>query len=132
MHSFVRNALPSLAFHACYATEFVFSMLFTPHSLFPGGSVHWQRENKPPAERFSDFYSRAPSAEIEMTSYVLLALLNRAKLTPEDLSYISRIVYWLIKQQNPYGGFSSSQVTTGCDKKKVSWSSTVCKLNLEK
>ncbi|XP_053792555.1 ovostatin-like [Vidua chalybeata] len=76
-----------------------------------GGSVHWQRENKPPAERFSDFYSRAPSAEIEMTSYVLLALLNRTKLTPEDLSYISRIVYWLIKQQNPYGGFSSSQDT---------------------
>ncbi|NXT66031.1 OVOS protein, partial [Chaetops frenatus] len=76
-----------------------------------GGSVHWQRENKPPAEHFSDFYSRAPSAEIEMTGYVLLALLNRTKLTPEDLSYISRIVYWLIKQQNPYGGFSSSQDT---------------------
>ncbi|NXA70340.1 OVOS protein, partial [Mohoua ochrocephala] len=76
-----------------------------------GNSVHWQRENKPPAEHFSDFYSRAPSAEIEMTSYVLLALLNRTKLTPEDLSYISRIVYWLIKQQNPYGGFSSSQDT---------------------
>ncbi|CAN8195481.1 unnamed protein product [Coccothraustes coccothraustes] len=76
-----------------------------------GVSVHWQRENKPAAERFSDFYSRAPSAEIEMTSYVLLALLNRTKLTPEDLSYISRVVYWLIKQQNPYGGFSSSQDT---------------------
>ncbi|NWS84241.1 OVOS protein, partial [Toxostoma redivivum] len=76
-----------------------------------GGSVHWHRENKPPAERFSDFHSRAPSAEIEMTSYVLLALLNRTKLTPEDLSYISRIVYWLVRQQNPYGGFSSSQDT---------------------
>ncbi|NWY63554.1 OVOS protein, partial [Erithacus rubecula] len=76
-----------------------------------GGSVYWQRENKPPAEHFSDFHSRAPSAEIEMTSYVLLALLNRTKLTPEDLSYVSRIVYWLIKQQNPYGGFSSSQDT---------------------
>ncbi|NWW63985.1 OVOS protein, partial [Ifrita kowaldi] len=76
-----------------------------------GGSLHWQRENKPPAEHFSDFYSRAPSAEIEITSYVLLALLNRTKLTPEDLSYIGRIVYWLIKQQNPYGGFSSSQDT---------------------
>ncbi|KAF1671585.1 Ovostatin, partial [Pygoscelis papua] len=76
-----------------------------------GGSVHWQRENKPPAEHFPVFYSRAPSAEIEMTSYVLLALLNKAKLTPEDLSYISRIVHWLVKQQNPYGGFSSSQDT---------------------
>ncbi|NXU11553.1 OVOS protein, partial [Pardalotus punctatus] len=76
-----------------------------------GGSLYWQRENKPPAERFSDFYSRAPSAEIEMTSYVLLALLNRTKLTSEHLSYISRVVYWLIRQQNPYGGFSSTQDT---------------------
>lgn len=77
------------------------------------------------------FYSRAPSAEIEMTSYVLLALLNKAKLTPEDLSYISRIVHWLVKQQNPYGGFSSSQVTTGCGKKKDSGSTPACKLDLD-
>ncbi|NWH63127.1 OVOS protein, partial [Geococcyx californianus] len=76
-----------------------------------GGSIHWQRENKPPVEHFPAFYSRAPSAEIEMTSYALLAFLNKAKLTPEDLSYISRIVHWLVKQQNPYGGFSSSQDT---------------------
>ncbi|NWS77567.1 OVOS protein, partial [Crotophaga sulcirostris] len=76
-----------------------------------GGSIHWQRENKPPAEHFPVFYSRAPSAEIEMTSYALLAFLNKAKLTPEDLSYVSRIVHWLVKQQNPYGGFSSSQDT---------------------
>ncbi|NXT54954.1 OVOS protein, partial [Pluvianellus socialis] len=76
-----------------------------------GGSVHWQRENKPPAEHFPVFYSRAPSAEVEMTSYALLAFLNKDKLTPEDSSYISRIVHWLVKQQNPYGGFSSSQDT---------------------
>ncbi|NXI47854.1 OVOS protein, partial [Galbula dea] len=76
-----------------------------------GGSVYWQRENKPPAEHIPVFYSRSPSAEIEITSYVLLALLNKANLTPEDLSYISRIVHWLVKQQNPYGGFSSSQDT---------------------
>uniref|UniRef100_A0A8D0KVN1 Alpha-macroglobulin receptor-binding domain-containing protein n=1 Tax=Strix occidentalis caurina TaxID=311401 RepID=A0A8D0KVN1_STROC len=76
-----------------------------------GKCIHWQREKKPPAEHFPVFYSRAASAEIEMTSYVLLALLNKAKLTPEDLSYISRIVRWLVKQQNPYGGFSSSQDT---------------------
>ncbi|KFQ08881.1 Ovostatin, partial [Leptosomus discolor] len=75
------------------------------------GLVYWQRENKPPAEHFPIFYSRAASAEIEMTSYVLLAWLNKAKLTSEDLSYISRIVHWLVKQQNPYGGFSSSQDT---------------------
>uniref|UniRef100_A0A8C4JI23 OVOS protein n=1 Tax=Dromaius novaehollandiae TaxID=8790 RepID=A0A8C4JI23_DRONO len=75
--------------------------------------VHWERENKPPAEHFPVFYSRAPSAEIEMTSYVLLALLNKTKLTPEELSYAYSIVHWLVKQQNPYGGFSSSQVTIG-------------------
>uniref|UniRef100_A0A8B9IRI6 Ovostatin n=1 Tax=Amazona collaria TaxID=241587 RepID=A0A8B9IRI6_9PSIT len=78
-----------------------------------GKYIYWQREKKPPAEHSPVFYSRAPSAEIEMTSYVLLALLNKAKLTPEDLSYTSHIVHWLVKQQNPYGGFSSSQVTTG-------------------
>ncbi|NXD73285.1 OVOS protein, partial [Eolophus roseicapillus] len=76
-----------------------------------GASVHWQREKKPPAEHSPVFYSRAPSAEIEITSYVLLALLKKAKLTPEDLSYTSHIVHWLVKQQNPYGGFSSSQDT---------------------
>ncbi|NXT78497.1 OVOS protein, partial [Zapornia atra] len=76
-----------------------------------GSSLYWQRENKPPAEYYPAFYSRAPSAEIEMTSYVLLAFLHKVKLTPEDLSYISRIVHWVVKQQNPYGGFSSSQDT---------------------
>lgn len=65
-----------------------------------------------------------------MTSYVLLALLNKAKLSPEDLSYISRIVHWLVKQQNPYGGFSSSQVTSACGRKKASESSPACKLDL--
>lgn len=94
-------------------------MLWHPTFLFQGGSVHWQRGNKPPADHVPVFYSRAPSAEIETTSYALLALVNKAKLTPEDLSYSSRIVHWLVKQQNPYGGFSSSQVTTGCGTKTL-------------
>lgn len=101
--------------------QVTFSCFLHPAFLFSGSSVHWQRENKPPAEHYPIFYSRAPSAEIEMTSYVLLALLNKAELTPDDLSYISCIVYWLVKQQNPYGGFSSSQVTNGCGKKNRFW-----------
>jgi alpha-2-macroglobulin len=46
-----------------------------------------------------------------MTSYVLLAYLTGLP-TPssEDLSVASRIVKWIIKQQNPNGGFSSTQV----------------------
>jgi len=108
----------------------LFHAFYTPLFFFSGGTVHWQRENKPPAEDFPVFYARSPSAEIEMTSYVLLAWLNKAKLSPEILSYISRIVRWLVKQQNPYGGFSSSQVTTGCGKNKASGSSPACKLDL--
>uniref|UniRef100_A0A8C8S640 Ovostatin n=1 Tax=Pelusios castaneus TaxID=367368 RepID=A0A8C8S640_9SAUR len=75
-----------------------------------GGSVHWEREKKPLAEKFPSFYSRAASAEVEMTSYVVLALLQRPTLTPEELSYVAQIVQWIAKQQNPYGGFSSTQV----------------------
>ncbi|XP_074851267.1 ovostatin-like [Carettochelys insculpta] len=73
-----------------------------------GGSVHWERKDKPLAEKFPSFNSHAASAEIEMTAYALLAVLRRATL---NLNYAAQIVQWLAKQQNPYGGFSSSQDT---------------------
>ncbi|EHH66052.1 hypothetical protein EGM_02955, partial [Macaca fascicularis] len=60
------------------------------------------------------FYSqpRAPSAEVEMTSYVLLTYLTvQPAPSSEDLSVASRIVKWITKQQNPQGGFSSTQDT---------------------
>uniref|UniRef100_A0A8C3SM37 Alpha-macroglobulin receptor-binding domain-containing protein n=1 Tax=Chelydra serpentina TaxID=8475 RepID=A0A8C3SM37_CHESE len=75
------------------------------------GSVHWERKEKPLAEKFPSFNSRAASAEVEMTCYVILALLQRPTLTPEELSYVAQIVQWVAKQQNPYGGFSSTQDT---------------------
>uniref|UniRef100_A0A8C8S5M6 Alpha-macroglobulin receptor-binding domain-containing protein n=1 Tax=Pelusios castaneus TaxID=367368 RepID=A0A8C8S5M6_9SAUR len=75
------------------------------------GSVHWEREVKPPAEKFPSFYSRAPSAEVEMTSYVVLAVLHKPRRTQKDLTFASQIVSWVISQQNPYGGFSSTQDT---------------------
>ncbi|KAM3913949.1 alpha-2-macroglobulin-like [Leptodactylus fuscus] len=67
---------------------------------------HWERTSKPQSE--DSYWHRAPSAEVEMTSYVLLALLSGP--TP-DLVKSSEIVNWLSKQQNPYGGFSSTQDT---------------------
>ncbi|XP_039376941.1 ovostatin-like [Mauremys reevesii] len=76
-----------------------------------GGSVHWERKDKPLAEKFPSFNSRAASAEIEMTCYVILALLQRPTLTQQELSYVAQIVQWVAKQQNPYGGFSSTQDT---------------------
>ncbi|XP_014706440.2 alpha-2-macroglobulin [Equus asinus] len=75
-------------------------------------SVHWTRPQKPkaPVEHFHQ--PRAPSAEVEMTSYVLLAYLT-AHHTPtsEDLTSATHIVKWITKQQNSQGGFSSTQDT---------------------
>lgn len=45
-----------------------------------------------------------------MTSYVLLALLSGPAMPEFGLDYSSSIVRWLTQQQNPYGGFSSTQV----------------------
>uniref|UniRef100_A0A3P9KCQ5 Alpha-macroglobulin receptor-binding domain-containing protein n=1 Tax=Oryzias latipes TaxID=8090 RepID=A0A3P9KCQ5_ORYLA len=49
--------------------------------------------------------------EVEMTSYVLLALLSGPSLPGFGLDYAAGIVYWLAQQQNPFGGFSSTQDT---------------------
>uniref|UniRef100_A0A3Q2QV52 Murinoglobulin-2-like n=1 Tax=Fundulus heteroclitus TaxID=8078 RepID=A0A3Q2QV52_FUNHE len=49
--------------------------------------------------------------EVEMTSYVLLALLVSPPLEGFGLDYTSGIVRWLAQKQNPYGGFSSTQDT---------------------
>uniref|UniRef100_A0A803K6Y1 Alpha-2-macroglobulin-like 1 n=1 Tax=Xenopus tropicalis TaxID=8364 RepID=A0A803K6Y1_XENTR len=71
------------------------------------GQLHWERK---PASKASDlpYWYRAPSAEVELTSYALLALLSGPN---KDLGKASEIVNWLSKQQNPYGGFSSTQDT---------------------
>uniref|UniRef100_A0A7N5P161 Pregnancy zone protein-like n=1 Tax=Ailuropoda melanoleuca TaxID=9646 RepID=A0A7N5P161_AILME len=75
-------------------------------------SIHWQRPGK--VEEVTTFYyqPRAPSVEVEMTSYLLLAYLTAWPApSSEDLSVASRIVKWITKQQNPNGGFSSTQVS---------------------
>ncbi|TRY98263.1 hypothetical protein DNTS_000609 [Danionella cerebrum] len=51
------------------------------------------------------------SLEVEMSSYVLLALLSGPSLPGFGLNYSSSIVQWLSKQQNTFGGFSSTQDT---------------------
>ncbi|XP_048838019.1 alpha-2-macroglobulin isoform X2 [Brienomyrus brachyistius] len=55
--------------------------------------------------------TKTDSLAVEMTSYVLLALLSGPMLPDFGLSYMSGIVRWLSLQQNPYGGFSSTQDT---------------------
>ncbi|KAL1260695.1 hypothetical protein QQF64_008522 [Cirrhinus molitorella] len=51
------------------------------------------------------------SLAVEISSYVLLAVLTTDSVTAADLGFANRIVSWLVKQQNPYGGFSSTQDT---------------------
>ncbi|XP_033264027.1 pregnancy zone protein-like isoform X1 [Orcinus orca] len=75
-------------------------------------SIHWQRPGKPQEVNVLYYQPRAPSVEVEMTAYTLLAYLT-AQPAPssEDLSVATRIVKWITKQQNPSGGFSSTQDT---------------------
>lgn len=49
--------------------------------------------------------------DVEMTSYVLLAVLTAKTLSQEDIGEATAIVAWLAKQQNAYGGYTSTQVT---------------------
>ncbi|XP_045695718.1 alpha-1-macroglobulin-like [Phyllostomus hastatus] len=75
-------------------------------------SIHLQRPGKLREAKTFHYQPRAPSAEVEMTSYLLLAYLtSQPAPSSEDLSVASRIVKWITKQQNPNGGFSSTQDT---------------------
>ncbi|XP_066564885.1 alpha-2-macroglobulin isoform X2 [Amia ocellicauda] len=67
-------------------------------------SLHWTRSEV-------EDKSTVDSLDVEMTSYVLLALLSGPTLPDFGLGYSSSIVRWLAQQQNPYGGFSSTQDT---------------------
>uniref|UniRef100_A0A8C2YT07 Ovostatin-like n=1 Tax=Chinchilla lanigera TaxID=34839 RepID=A0A8C2YT07_CHILA len=70
-----------------------------------GGAVYWELTGP------SAYDHWASSANIETTSYILLAFLSQPRLTSEELSYASQIVQWVAKQQNSRGGFSSTQDT---------------------
>ncbi|XP_075072226.1 alpha-2-macroglobulin-like [Mixophyes fleayi] len=76
------------------------------------GTVHWHRpEFSDESHKVRVPHSRAPSIEVEMTSYVLLAIMGKTKVTDEDITAATKVVTWLVQQQNPNGGFSSTQDT---------------------
>ncbi|XP_047450424.1 alpha-2-macroglobulin-like protein 1 isoform X2 [Mugil cephalus] len=68
-----------------------------------GGTRHW--------ERAGASGKGLDSLEVEITAYVLLALLSGPPMPDFGLGYSAGIVRWLTHQQNPYGGFSSTQDT---------------------
>ncbi|XP_062903321.1 murinoglobulin-2-like [Mobula hypostoma] len=77
------------------------------------GMRYWTRatEAEEEDEDFIWYWWRAPSAEVEMTAYVLLALLSQPPVSPVDLQRATTIVNWLVRQRNAYGGFASTQDT---------------------
>ncbi|XP_013926648.1 PREDICTED: alpha-2-macroglobulin-like [Thamnophis sirtalis] len=77
------------------------------------GSIHWERIVKPEVKKSLYYEPQALSAEVEMTSYVLLThltmLRRAASVSQDDLAIPTKIVTWMTKQQNPSGGFASTQ-----------------------
>ncbi|ROL53306.1 Alpha-2-macroglobulin [Anabarilius grahami] len=71
-------------------------------AISDGSLLHWSQ---------SASADDSDSLAVEISSYVLLAVLTADSVTTADLGYANRIVSWLVKQQNAYGGFSSTQDT---------------------
>ncbi|NXP80594.1 A2ML1 protein, partial [Ramphastos sulfuratus] len=75
-----------------------------------GGQIHWSHTSPKPRLSTSP-WAQPLSVDVELTAYVLLALLSKPNITESDLSTASGIVAWLTRQQNAYGGFASTQDT---------------------
>ncbi|RXN38675.1 alpha-2-macroglobulin-like protein [Labeo rohita] len=71
-------------------------------AISDGSHLHWSQ---------SGSADDSDSLAVEISSYVLLAVLTTDSVTPADLGFVNKIVSWLVKQQNAYGGFSSTQDT---------------------
>uniref|UniRef100_A0A8C1P5Z2 Alpha-2-macroglobulin-like n=1 Tax=Cyprinus carpio TaxID=7962 RepID=A0A8C1P5Z2_CYPCA len=70
-------------------------------AISDGSHLHWSQSGSVDSD----------SLAVEISSYVLLAVLTADSLNTTDLGFANRIVSWLVKQQNAYGGFSSTQDT---------------------
>ncbi|XP_063210944.1 alpha-2-macroglobulin-like protein 1 [Chroicocephalus ridibundus] len=80
------------------------------HSVSAEGQLSWRRQGKALPSSQPSWAAAAP-AEVEMTAYVLLAYLSQPQVSSDNLGTASQIVRWLSRQQNPYGGFASTQDT---------------------
>ncbi|XP_074858484.1 alpha-2-macroglobulin-like protein 1 [Carettochelys insculpta] len=78
-------------------------------AILADGQMYWTQRARP--KEGSMYWDRAPSVDVELTSSILMAHLLKPNLSSSDIGRASQIVSWLTKQQNPYGGFASSQDT---------------------
>nr|XP_058938488.1 alpha-2-macroglobulin-like protein 1 isoform X2 [Kogia breviceps] len=78
-------------------------------AIISGMSIHWS--HKPTLSLNDRLWSEPEAVDVELTAYVLLTWLSKANLTHNEITKATGIVAWLAKQQNAYGGFSSTQDT---------------------
>ncbi|NXQ95320.1 A2ML1 protein, partial [Sagittarius serpentarius] len=78
-------------------------------TIISDDQIFWSQQSK--QEEDSLYWYRAPSVDVELTSTILMAHLSKTSLSSDEIRRASQIVSWLIKQQNPYGGFASTQDT---------------------
>lgn len=74
-----------------------------------GGYTYWPANRYDPTKDL--LWSQPNSNEVELASYVLLAHLSLDNPTKTDINEASNIAQWIAKQQNPYGGYASTQDT---------------------
>ncbi|CAM4440102.1 unnamed protein product [Lepidochelys olivacea] len=63
------------------------------------GRMYWTQQPKP--KEGSMYWYRAPSADVELTSSILMVHFLKPNLSSADIRKASQIVSWLTKQQNP-------------------------------
>ncbi|NXW61913.1 A2ML1 protein, partial [Eurystomus gularis] len=78
-------------------------------AIISDDQIYWSQQ--PKQEEDSLYWYRAPSVDVELTSSILMAHLSKSSLSSDEIRKASQIVSWLTKQQNPYGGFASTQDT---------------------
>ncbi|XP_054040662.1 alpha-2-macroglobulin-like protein 1 [Rissa tridactyla] len=78
-------------------------------AIISDDQIFWSQQSK--QEEDSLYWYRAPSVDVELTSIILMAHLSKSSLSSDEIRKASQIVSWLTKQQNPYGGFASTQDT---------------------
>ncbi|NXI92519.1 A2ML1 protein, partial [Psophia crepitans] len=78
-------------------------------AIISDDQIFWSQQSK--QEEDSPYWYRAPSVDVELTSSILMAHLSKSSLSSDEIRKASQIVSWLTKQQNPYGGFASTQDT---------------------
>jgi A-macroglobulin TED domain len=79
------------------------------------GMKYWRSDQQQQTAP-QDFYFRPVStaADVEITSYALLSMLQGQSSGESDIHTEAQVVRWLTTQRNAYGGFSSTQVFHSC------------------